>query len=375
MRRVLFDPRTLITTQAELTTLFEDYARRRVGFTAAWLSTSPIGHVLGQVRSGSTPSSWPPAIVPASATARLQAQGFSSAELPLVLAHPVTIASDPQRLVYYARLLSMSGKVFRRLFPELQRLQKGAPQPSLTQNQLDELALLNSMLVAVAERPGFGPTDPEQLVLCSEGAAIDGDWRNQVGRIAVWGAAEAMFASLSPSEIVSATATRANSPATSLVGLTPQQRSDLVDQRWKPDTIEVDTGYRVRFGPQVVDGETVDADITIARLSNGAPVVVESAGEIKGSSDPANAKERWRLAADNVQAMSRIRSGRAGRRPATFYVGLLITEAVVDGDSQVTGMRTLLDNRTLDAAFSIMKFSQAAEQQRFTDFFRAQIGK
>lgn len=370
-----FDPRSLITSQAELTSLFEDYARRRVGFTSTWLAGSPIGQVLAQARAGAAPASWPAAVVPAAALARLATQGFAPAEIPLVVAHPDQIAAAPERLVYYARLLSMSGKVWRRLFPALTRLQSRGPASSLGPAELTELTMLDSMLVEVSARPGFGPRDPEQLVLCSEGAAIDGDWRNQVGRIATWRAAEAMFASLAMNEVTAATALCSGEAPKDVKGMTAAQRSALVDQRWKPDVIEVDSGYRVRFGPQVVEGQTVDADITVARLKQGKPDLIEAAGEVKGSTDPANAKERWRLAAGNVSAMNRIRSGKAAKRPATFYVGLVITEAVVEGDSQVTGMRELLDNRTLDAAFSVVKFAGTAELQRFTDFFRAQVGK
>jgi hypothetical protein len=372
---VAFDPRSLITSQAELTSLFEDYARRRVGFTSDWLAASPIGQVLTQARSGTAPSGWPPAAVPAGAVEKLADQGFAPAEIPLAIAHPDQIAAAPERLVYYARLLSMSGKVWRRLFPALTRLQGTGPTSGLGASELFELQTLNSMLVQVSARPGFGPHDPEQLVLCSEGAAIDGDWRNQVGRIATWRAAEAMFASLDASEVTATTAVRTGGARKSLMGMTAPQRSALVDQRWKPDVIDVDSGYRIRFGPQVVENQTVDADITVARLKNGKPALIEAAGEVKGSTDPANAKERWRLAAGNVTAMNRIRSGKGAKRPATFYVGLVITEAVVEGDSQVTGMRELLDNRMLDAAFSVVKFADTAELQRFTDFFRAQIGK
>lgn len=372
---VAFDPRSLITNQAELTSLFEDYARRRVGFTSDWLAASPIGQVLTQARSGTAPSGWSAAVVPAGVVSKLKAQGFAPAEIALVIAHPDQIAAAPERLVYYARLLSMSGKVWRRLFPALTRLRATGPTSSLGKAELAELQALNSMLVEVSARPGFGPHDPEQLVLCSEGAAIDGDWRNQVGRIATWRAAEAMFASLGAGELTEATAVRKGDAPQSLMGMTAAQRSALVDQRWKPDVIEVDSGYRVRFGPQVVQAQSVDADITVARLKNGKTDLVEAAGEVKGSTDPANAKERWRLAAGNVAAMNRIRSGKAAKRPATFYIGLVITEAVVEGDTQVTGMRELLDKRTLDAAFSVVKFADAAELQRFTDFFRAQVGK
>lgn len=370
------DPHDLITTPAEEAALFEDYALRRVGFTAAWLEESSIEQVLRQVASGAAPPGWPAHVVPSGAVAHLQTLGFTPSQMALVLAHPDTIAAHPRRLLYYMRLTSMSGKVWRRLFPRLARLQATAtPQQYLAAEQESELKALNEMLIAVAERSGFGPVDPERLVLCSEGASIDGDWRNQVGRIATWGAMEAMLAALNPTEVVAATAIRAGDNPVSLVGTTLAQRRGLVDERWKPDMIEVDTGYRVRFGPQVVDGVTVDADITIAHLVNGEPVVVEAAGEVKGSSDPANAKDRWRIAAGNIAAMNRIRSGRAARRPVTFYVGLLITESVVEGDSQLTGMRELLDNRTLDAAFSIVKFAQTSEQRRFTRFFRSQIGK
>lgn len=370
-----FDPRSLITSQTELTSLFEDYARRRIGFTSDWLAASPIGQVLAQARSGAATRNWPSGVVPAGAVAKLATQGFTPAEVPLVIAHPDQIAAAPERLVYYARLLSMSGKVWRRLFPSLARLQGMGPTSGLGASELTELQTLNSMLVEVSARPGFGPRDPEQLVLCSEGAAIDGDWRNQVGRIATWRAAEAMLASLDATEVTAATAVRTGDAPKSLTGLTATQRSALVDQRWKPDVIEVDSGYRIRFGPQVVEDQTIDADITVARLKTDKPDLIDAAGEVKGSTDPANAKERWRLAAGNVTAMNRIRSGKAAKRPATFYVGLLITEAVVEGDSQVTGMRELLDRRTLDAAFSVVKFADTAELQRFTDFFRAQVGK
>jgi hypothetical protein len=267
----------------------------------------------------------------------------------------------------------MSGKVFGRLFPALLRLSTRDSPLALTDVQLSELAVLNSMLGNVASRADLEPRDLKRLALCSEGAAIDGDWRNQVGRIALWATVEAMLSCLGD-DVQIATATRRGDAPLRIDGLSVAERQALVDERWKPDTVEV-AGYRIRMGAQAVAGETIDADITIARLDDdGAPQVIEATGEVKGSTDPANAKERWRLASGNIDAMSRIRSGRAARRPVTFYVGLVVTDGVVNGDSQITGMKTLLENRVLDAAFSLVKFSSPPERSRFCDFIRAQVG-
>lgn len=361
---------SLITTDDELRRVTADFARRRVGFSERRLAESGLEATLDTIR-GLSAADWKASGVNPTVYGTLRHAGFSDAELHRVLAHPDAIADSPDNLVYYRRLLSMSNKVFGRLFPQLARRVGRGPAP-LEGQQLEELAELNEMLSNVANRAGLAPDDPERLVVLSEGASIDGDWRNQVGRIATWRAFEAIERCLAPEGPRTATAKR-RGHSQSLLGLTDTERTLLVDDGWKPDIIEVGDA-RIRFGSQRVGATMVKADITVSRLAEGAPAVIEAAGEVKGSTDPANAMERWRLASGNIEAMNRIRSGAARRRPTTFYVGLVITEAVVDGDGQTPGMRELLDNTTLDAAFSVVKLGEASEQQRFCEFFLPQLG-
>lgn len=366
---VPFEPRTLTTTEDELRELSVDFARRRVAFTEAWLEASGLNVILDDVQSREE-DDWTESCVDEEAREALTTAGFSATDLHLVFAHPDAIATSPANLVYYRRLLSMSNKVFARLFPQLTRRRTQHPE-TLDEEELAEVLELNNMLAQVANRAGVSPEDPLRLVLLSEGAAIDGDWRNQIGRIATAGAFEAMIACFDNDELTRATFMK-GSDTMEISDLPPNERSVLIDQRWKPELIEVGS-HRIRFGSQRVGNLTVNADITVARVENGVPVVVEAAGEVKGSTDPANAMERWRLASGNIAAMNRIRSGPAHRRPTTFYVGLTITENVVEGTGHTAGMRELLNNSTLDAAFSIVKFADPVEVQRFCNFFRPQV--
>jgi hypothetical protein len=369
----MFDPRELITDEQALRDLFLDYAERRVRFTRAWLERSPLDAMLHAIGT-QTGSSWRDTGLPAEALGRLRAQGFDEAQLHLAFAHPATVSRHPELIGYYQRLLSMSGKVFTRVFPRLERLRRrNVLVLALADDERSELETLNEMLVTVAAAPGFDPETPVRLVVASEGAAIDGDWRNQTGRIATWRAMEAMIGCLDRPEIVHVTAVRGDETI-DLTASDPSDRSALVDRGWRPGMLETSSGYRVRFGPQTVADVVIDADITVARIEDESLAAITAAGEIKGASDPANAKERWRLAAGNIEAMHRIRSGRLQARPTTFYVGLVITEAVVEGDSQITGMREMLDRRTLDSAFSLVTLARATEWRRFRDFFRAQVG-
>jgi hypothetical protein len=290
-----------------------------------------------------------------------------------VFAHPDAVAAAPFTVTYYRRLLGMSNKVFGHLFPELRRLESVNQRVLLSTRAATELRALNAILSIIAQRAGLTPDDPERLVILAEGGAIDGDWRNQIGRVATWGAFEAILASLDPGDLQDAHFKK-DETGRSVGSLTYAAREQLVDERWKPYEICV-SGYRVRFGAQRVNNQNISADITVARLDRtGRPTEIVAAGEVKGSTDRANAMERWRLASGNIGAMNRIRSGSAGRRPTTFYVGIVVTEGVVEGAARATGMRVLLQNSTLDGAFSIVKLSGPAEQQRFRDFFRPQIG-
>jgi hypothetical protein len=323
---------------------------------------------------GSTPATgWTGYGIDAATVTTLRTNGFTDATLGRVFAHPDVLSGQPAILLYYRRLLSMSNKVFVRLFPRLTRFQaRGVPR-ALAPDEFTELGALNAILAGVARPTGFSPNDPTRLAILAEGAAIDGDWRNQIGRIATGEAFEAILTCFGPGEAASATFVRGADGSRDVIGMTRAQRGRLIDERWRPDTINVGE-YRIRFGGQRVGDLTVDGDITVARLHDGQPLVIEAAGEVKGSTDPANAMERWRLASANIAAMNRIRSGPAHRRPTTFYVGLVITENVANGSGTTAGMRELLTNSTLDAAFSIVKFSSAAERQRFRDFFRPQVG-
>lgn len=365
---------SLITDAAELRALFVDYAERRVRFTRSRLAASSLSEVLRSVEDQDGLVGWSDAGVSDEVLERLRQSGVEGRELHLVFAHPSSVAAQPARLDYYKRLLSMSDKVFQRVYPRLARLRRRASQASLSSEERTELTALNELLELIADLPDFSIELPIRLVTASEGASIDGDWRNQTGRIATWRTMEAILACLDRSEIVRLTAT-SQGASRDITHLSDEERIELVDAGWRPDALDVTGGFRVRFGPQQVDGRAVNADITIAALADDQPSRIVSVGEVKGASDPANAKERWRLAAGNIAAMDRIRSGRAGSRPTTFYVGLLITEAVVSGDAQLTGMRELLERRTLDAAFSLLKFSKTGEWERFRTFFRAQIGR
>lgn len=367
-----FDPSDLITSDDELKAVFAGYAGRRVRFTEAWLGRSVLGDILRAVEAEAGTVDWSEAGIEQRDVRNLVERGFKQEQIHLVFAHPNMIADDPSRLVYYQRLLSMSGKVFPRLFPHLAPLRRASGLTQLGELVQAELIELNGMLAQVAARSGFLPEEPVRLAVASEGAAIDGDWRNQTGRIATWRTLEAMLTAVPQHQLVRVEASKAGE-ARNITRSGPDTREDLMDEGWKPSELDIRTGYRVRFGPQNVSGTLVDADVTIARLDErGEPNAVVTAGEVKGTTDPANAKERWRLASGNIEAMNRIRSGRASVRPTTFYMGLVMTAAVVDGDSNITGMRELLSRRSLDFAFSLVKLTETPELRRFQHFFRSQ---
>lgn len=371
--RMPFDPGALVTSDAELKSLFAEYAERRLRFTEACLSRSALGGVMRAVGAESSHVNWAEAGLAGQEEQNLLQRGFTAPQVHLVFAHPTAIAADPSRIEYYRRLLSMSGKVFGRLFPKLSRLQSKPPVGALTTEQLSELVDLNGVLARVAARSGFLPEEPVRLVIASEGASIDGDWRNQTGRVATWRTLEFMLAAVAERDVRRVQASKART-LEDITNADASVREDRMDEGWKPESLELVSGYRIRFGPQSVLGVNVSADVTVTRTDDhGEPIAVTCAGEVKGTTDPANAKERWRLAAGNVEAMNRIRSGRARSRPTTFYMGLVITEAVVDGDAEITGMRELLDRRALDYAFSLVKLADPREFGRFRDFFRDQV--
>lgn len=367
---VSFDPASLVTTDDELLAVIADFAERRIGFTEAWLARSGLTATIATVQAA-TAQTWGGTGVDPSGIAALTAAGFTNAEIHFVFVHPDIIAAAPSTLTYYRRLVSMSNKVFQRLFPRLWRI-IGRDHAFIGPPEQAEIERLNQLLSNVARQAGLTPADPERLVVLSEGGAIDGDWRNQIGRVATWGAFEAMLQAVPPHEMDLARFVR-DGEFVDVLSLTRSERAELIDSRWRPHGFEAN-GHRVVFGAQRVGNVTVDADITVARLAGSASEVVEAAGEVKGSTDPANAMERWRLASRNIESMNQIRSGRASRRPTTFYVGIVITENVVEGSGGTVAMRTLLQNSTLDTAFSIVKLEDATEQARFAAFFRPQLG-
>ncbi len=367
-----FDPSILVTSESELREVVAEFAERRIAFAGAWQESTRLDAILDTVAATQT-SSWSGAGVSQAAATVLVNQGFPQTHLHLVFAHPDAVAETPFTVTYYRRLLGMGNKVFGQLFPQLRRLEGIDHRVTLSAAATAELNALNGILSIIAQRGDLSPTDPERLVILAEGGAIDGDWRNQIGRVATWGAFEAIVASLDPGDLRDAHFKRGD-VGRSVGSLTRAAREQLIDDRWKPYEIVV-SGFRLRFGAQRINNQSISADITVARLDNtGQPAEVVAAGEVKGSTDRANAMERWRLASGNIGAMNQIRSGAAGRRPTTFYVGIVVTEGVVEGADRTTGMRALLQNSTLDAAFSIVKLLQPAEQQRFRDFFRPQVG-
>ena len=116
--RVPFDPKSLITTVDELRNLSVDFARRRVAFTESWLAQAGLVATITDVQ-GRGAASWTNTGVDPKAIAALKRAGFTEKQLHLVFIHPDAMAGNPRVLVYYRRLLSMSHKVFARLFPKL----------------------------------------------------------------------------------------------------------------------------------------------------------------------------------------------------------------------------------------------------------------
>lgn len=362
-----FDARSLIATDDEIRDLAGEFARRRVGFTQAWLAESGIQDALDAVERDCE-LDWTGLGVKDDALAALRRAGFTDRQFHRVFAHPDVVDPDAGGFFYYRRLLSMSRKVFVRLFDDLARWEQRGGELST-----ESLRRLNEVLGDVARTPELDVALSERLVILAEGAAIDGEWRNQIGRIATWLAFEALMEALSAEPIDRATFRKKDNPTHEVHALTRQARSDLIDERWKPDRIEL-PGRLLRFGSQRVGNVTVSADITVAELEGQRATVIAAAGEVKGSTDPPTALDRWRIAAQNIEEMNRIRSGAAGRRPATMYLGLTITDGVVEGTEQTAGLRALLAARTLDAAFSLIKFSDEAEKDRFRQFIRPQLG-
>lgn len=369
----LFDPRDLITTEDELAMLFIDVAERRLGFARERLKHSPLDDVLAALSPSGASRGWT-GVGADKYLDRLSALGFDSSRLHLLLAHPDLVAASPRNLVYYQRLLQMSGKVFGRVFGRLSSLSQRQGATELDPEDCAELRRLNAALAEMAKAASLSPKEAQRTVIRSEGAAVDGDWRNQTGRMALWRTLEALEQALDDQPALEV-CVRRRGTRNDIRGLHKTQRTRLEEEGWAPAEISSPDRFRISFGPQRIAGQKVDADLTLAALStDGAVKDVPAVGEIKGSTDPANAKERWRLAAGNIESMSLLRVGRRQARPTTFYVGNVITEAVATGDSQLRGMDKLIRDGTLDAAFSVVKFRHQSERTRFGDFVRDQLG-
>lgn len=372
--RVLINPEALITTPGELAAVTRDYAERRIRFSQHFLRGSPLDTVLAFIEETQTRYDWSEAGVSKSDVSAFDDLGFDERRLHTVIAHPKRISAAPASLGYYQRLLSMSGKVFPRLFPALAPLGRAVGPMVLSPEQRNQLTELNALLVRAVLTTGLTPVEAIRTVIRSEGASVDGDWRNQTGRIALWRTLEAIEGALEDQVplIVSA---RRNKVVVGLGGRSAVERAELEDDRFRPAEILAPGRFRIRFGSQTLTGAKVDADITVARTSSDdQPVEITAVGEVKGTSDPANAKERWRIASANVASMSALRLGRRGARPSTFYVGNVLDKLVISGDRQVAGMSKLLDDGVLDEAFSVLKFaSEPAERGRFREFLRAQL--
>lgn len=368
------DPNELITSDAELSSLFAEIAERRLRFTRNYLRGSPLDTVLARLNEGDSPADWDAAGVPGELK-RLAGLGFAGKRLQLVIAHPDLIAESPGNLFYYRYLLQMSGKMFPRVFGRLAGLAASTGPVELAPEDIDELQRMNRALTEMAISSGLSPEEARRTVIRSEGAAVDGDWRNQTGRIALWRTLEAIEASLDDQPDLEVWVKRAGKGLREVRALDPTSRATLEDEGWKPERVSAHR-FNVVFGSQRLDGQTVDADLTISLLdASGSPREIPAVGEVKGSTDPANAKERWRLASGNIIAMNRLRVGRRNARPSTFYVGNVITAGVVTGDAQIRGMRALLEDGTLDDAFSVVKLTPgSSETARFREFLRAQIG-
>src|SRR3954452_5901089 len=81
---VSFDPRSLVTNDAELRAVVTDYARQRIAFTEAWLAPSPLADVLREVQAGSQPRrDWSLTRVPAATIRRIERLGFRGSNLHL----------------------------------------------------------------------------------------------------------------------------------------------------------------------------------------------------------------------------------------------------------------------------------------------------
>lgn len=365
------DPAGLVTSEAELAEVFAEFAERRTAFSMERADDARLDAVLSSVRSAPPAGDWSQTGVDAEAISALLADGVSVEDLHRVFVHPDAVDQWPRVLSYYQRLVSMSDKVFGRLFPVLNRLKSHDSAP-LSQEAIREIQALNRIL----SHPSLSTAlmaNPERFVLFSEGAAIDGAWRNAVGRIATWKAFEAIIDTLEPGEIDAATLRKTGSASQDALLLNRSSRESLVAAGWGPEGLTVGD-HVLKFGAQSVGGKSAKADITVAKCIGGVPSVIVAAGEIKGSTDPANAMERWRLASGNVIAMDRMRTSPAQRRPTTFYIGVVITTQVVEGADRIVGLRAMLTDNRLDAAFSLIKLVDPVERARFRAFFRPQVG-
>jgi hypothetical protein len=287
-----------------------------------------------------------------------------------VFCQPSLIAADAKVLAYYRNLAGISAKAQGHTLPRLRRIESGAQTYFQSDEVLAEIRALNEVLRRALNDPLFGEQVIDPLLFVSEGASIDGAWRNVIGRIAVWETMRFFILILQEAD--------------EFVRLRVGRRVDGVsthDDRTEFDVDSIDDLQREGWAPLELEGANVmielpsNPDIEVFRREgvDGAWKTV-AAGEVKGATDPANVWERWPLV---IKTLGDIKSTRPDA--ARFFVGLTITANLAlgldsRGNETRRGIKQLLAEGLLTKGFSLSKLltpatAQAAREE-FENYFR-----
>lgn len=186
-RNIHEEARGLVTSDEEQLQTIKLYAERRTGFILSELDRRGLlpvyEEIAGMERSD---LNWASVGVTDEDVAFAAGRGIAREWLHRVFCHPVLVATDAKVLAYYRNLAGISGKAQGHTLPRLRRIETGQLTYIESDEVLGEIAALNEVLRRALLDPLFTERVIDPLLFVSEGASIDGAWRNVIGRIAVW---------------------------------------------------------------------------------------------------------------------------------------------------------------------------------------------